>query len=283
MTEDIRLVERGAEGYPDLLETIADPPARLWIRGELDGSPGVAIVGTRRATRYGLEIARAMGRAVAAVGWSVISGLARGVDGEAHRGTLDAGGVGVAVLGSGLDVWYPPEHRTLGKGLIEAGGAVISEFAPGSRPEPWHFPARNRLISGLSAVVVVTEAAGRGGALITARLAAEQGREVFAVPGDVSRATSRGTNLLIRDGAVPVLGADDLLEALSLVMGPPPVAVQPPAESGVPELSIPSSGASVEAVVEANGGETTRVLRVLGRLELEGRVRIDRGQVILVG
>ncbi|MGA7273200.1 MAG: DNA-processing protein DprA [Acidimicrobiia bacterium] len=283
MSQEVTVVDRGDEGYPPLLETISDPPARLWIRGELGESPGVAIVGTRRATRYGLEIARAMGRAVAGAGWTVVSGLARGVDGEAHRGTLEAGGVGVAVLGSGVDVWYPPEHRSLGEGLIDAGGAVISEFPPGTRPEPWHFPARNRLISGLSAVVVVTEAADRGGALITARLGAEQGREVFAVPGDVVRATSRGTNLLIRDGAVPVLGPDDLLEAISLVMGPPPLAVRPPGKGGVPELSIPEGGASVEAVVEANGGETARVLRVLGRLEMEGRVRIDQGQVTVVG
>lgn len=279
----MRVVERGREGYPALLETISDPPARLWVRGELGGAPGVAIVGTRRATRYGLEMARAMGRAVAAAGWTVVSGLARGVDGEAHRGTLEAGGIGVAVLGSGVDVWYPPEHRSLGEGLIEAGGAVISEFPPGTRPEPWHFPARNRLISGLSAVVVVTEAADRGGALITARLGAEQGREVFAVPGDVVRATSRGTNLLIRDGAVPVLGADDLLEAVSLVMGPPPRPARSTGDGEAPDLSIPQGGASVEAVVEANGGETTRVLRALGRLELEGRVRIEQGQVTLIG
>lgn len=279
----MRIVERGGPDYPVLFDTIADPPGRLWIRGELGSSPGVAIVGTRRATRYGLEIARAMGRAVASAGWSVISGLARGVDGEAHRGTLDAGGTGVAVLGSGLDVWYPPEHRRLGERLIEGGGAVISEFPPGSRPDPWHFPARNRLISGLSAVVVVTEAADRGGALITARLAAEQGREVFAVPGDVARATSRGTNLLIRDGAVPVLGADDLIEALSLVMGPPPVSPGPGSQKGEIGLSIPEGGASLEAVVEANGGGTARVLRLLGRLELEGRVRIDGDQVRLLG
>ncbi len=283
MSDDIRMVERGAGGFPSLLEAIADPPQRLWMRGELDGSPGVAIVGTRRATRYGLGLARAMGRAVASAGWTVVSGLARGVDGEAHRGALDVAGVGVAVLGSGIDVWYPPEHRALGESLIEAGGAVVSEFPPGSRPEPWHFPARNRLISGLSAVVVVTEAADRGGALITARLAAEQGRDVFAVPGDVGRNTSRGTNLLIRDGAVPVLGADDLLEALSLVMGPPPVEREEASVLSALGLSIPDGVAPVEVVVEANGGDAAAVLRSLGRLEMEGRIRIDRGQVTLIG
>jgi DNA processing protein len=283
VSADVRLVQRGGDGYPSSLETIADPPRRLWVRGDLDASPGVAIVGTRRATRYGLGMARAMGRAVASAGWSVVSGLARGVDGEAHRGVLDVGGVGVAVLGSGVDVWYPPEHRSLGESLIDTGGAVISEFPPGSRPDPWHFPARNRLISGLSAVVVVTEAADRGGALITARLAAEQGREVFAVPGDVQRKTSRGTNLLIRDGAVPVLGADDLLEALSLVMGASPVESKPSAPMPTLGVAIPEGGAAIEAVVEANGGDATAVLRSLGRLEMEGRVRIDGGQVTPIG
>jgi DNA processing protein len=191
------------------------------VRGALPSEPGVAVVGTRRATRYGLELARQMGGAIARAGWTVVSGLARGVDGAAHRGTLEAGGKGVAVLGSGIDVWYPPEHARLGEQLVTAGGAVISEYPPGSRPDAWRFPRRNRIISGLARAVVVVEAADKGGALITARLAAEQGREVFAVPGDVNRRTSVGTNLLIRDGAVPVLGADDLIEALSLVLGPP--------------------------------------------------------------
>lgn len=274
-----RRAERGGSGYPEILETIEDSPKALWIRGEVAGPPAVAIVGTRRATRYGLNLARRMGQAVAGAGWPVVSGLARGVDGAAHRGCLDASGVGVAVLGSGIDVWYPREHRDLGESLIASGGAVISEYPPGTRPEPWRFPARNRIISGLSAAVVVVEAAEKGGALITARLAAEQGREVFAVPGDVDRRTSTGTNLLIRDGAVPVLGSEDLIEALSLVLGPPPGAISG-RETDL-ELAVPGGAASVEEVVEANGGDVAMVLSTLGRMEAEGKVKLEADQVLL--
>lgn len=271
------VVKASDRPFPAALQMIADPPRSLWVLGQIPDSPGVAVVGTRRATRYGLGLAREMGRAIGSAGWVVVSGLARGVDGAAHRGCLDGNGRGVAVLGSGIDVWYPPEHQGLGEDLIAAGGAVISEYPPGTRPEPWRFPARNRIISGLSAAVVVTEAAEKGGALITARLAAEQGREVFAVPGDVSRPTSEGTNRLIRDGAHPVVGAEDLIEALSLVLGPPPAesAPAPPLR----ELDIPPGGASVEAVIEENGGDAARILTVLGRLEAEGSVKIEQGDV----
>lgn len=277
MTSVVR-VPRGDPGYPGRLDTIGDPPAEVWIRGQVPAEAGVAIVGTRRATRYGLGIARAMGAAVARAGWPVISGLARGVDGAAHRGCLDGGGIGVAVLGSGLEIWYPPEHRALGEDLVAGGGGILSEYPPDTRPEPWRFPARNRLISALSAVVVVTEAADKGGALITARLAAEQGREVFAVPGDVSRSTSVGTNLLIRDGALPVLGPDDLVEAVSLVLGPP--TRHPAAEAVQLGIDIPPEGASVEMIVEAAGGDVAGVLAQLGRLESDGRIRLEGGEVL---
>src|SRR5690606_32359023 len=147
------------------------------------------------------------------------------------------------------------------------GGAVISEYPPGTRPDAWRFPRRNRIISGLSRAVVVVEAADKGGALITARLAAEQGREVFAVPGDVNRRTSVGTNLLIRDGAVPVLGADDLIEALSLVLGPP----KPGSGARLPEgISIPPGGMPVDDFIASHGGDGPKLLRLLGRLEAEG-------------
>lgn len=270
-------IRRGTSEYPQALETIADPPDQIWVLGVLSTEASVAIVGTRRATRYGLGLAREMGRAVASTGWPVVSGLARGIDGAAHRGCLEVGGVGIAVLGSGVDVWYPPEHRELGQALVAGGGAVLSEYPPGTRPEPWRFPARNRIISGLAAAVVVVEAAEKGGALITARLGAEQGREVFAVPGDLSRATSVGSNRLIRDGAHPVLGTDELIEALTFVMGPPPRPSDP--TQPVLELEIPVGGASLEAVVEANGGDPGQVLALLGRLEAAGDIRIEAGDV----
>src|SRR5690606_9489207 len=270
----VEVIARKDPSYPSVLEEIADPPERLWVRGTLPVGPAVAIVGTRRATRYGLSLGREMGRAVARAGWVVVSGLARGIDGAAHRGCIDADGRGIAVLGCGIDVWYPPEHEALRRQLVAAGGAVGSEYPLGICLEPWRFPARNRIISALAAAVVVVEAAAKGGAWITARLAAEQGRDVFAVPGDVHRDTSRGTNLLIRDGAVPVLGADDLIEALSLVLGPPR-----PVPSTSPPLEVPHEGATLEEIVEANGGDAAAVLQSLGRMEAEGSVRIEAGQV----
>jgi DNA processing protein len=209
---DGSIVLADSEAYPLALGLLDDRPDVLFVRGALPLQPGVAVVGTRSCTAYGRKLAHEFGRALGDAGLATISGLARGIDGEAHRGTVVAGGVGVAVLGSGIDVWYPREHRTLGLDLIGLGGAVISEYPPGTPPEGWRFPLRNRIIAGLSAATVVVEAGEMGGAQITAVAAAEQGRSVFAVPGDVDRPASMGTNQLIRDGAHPVLGPADLLE-----------------------------------------------------------------------
>lgn len=213
----INAVFRDGPAYPDHLDVFEDAPDVLFVRGVLPLVPGVGIVGTRKCTAYGLELAEAYGRAVAETGWLVVSGLARGIDGAAHRGMVSVGGVGVSVLGCGIDVTYPREHRRLGEQILEAGGAIVSEYPPGSRPDAWRFPPRNRIIAGLSAAVVVVEAAKTGGALITAVKAAEYGIPVFAMPGDVDRRTSEGTNRLIRDGAFPVLDPDDLIEELDLV------------------------------------------------------------------
>ncbi len=215
----IEAVYREGPGYPDHLDVFDDAPDVLFVRGTLPKVPGVGIVGTRRCTAYGLELAEAYGRAVAETGWLVVSGLARGIDGAAHRGMVSIKGVGVAVLGCGIDVTYPREHRRLGEQILEAGGAIVSEYPPGSRPDAWRFPPRNRIIAGLSAAIVVVEAAKTGGALITAMKAAEYGIPVFAMPGDVDRRTSEGTNRLIRDGAFPVLDPDDLIEELDLMYG----------------------------------------------------------------
>lgn len=216
-TLGISVVRRGEPTYPAHLDRFEDAPDLLFIRGDLPTTPGVGIVGTRRCTAYGLELADAYGCAVAQAGWPVVSGLARGIDGAAHRGMVVAGGRGIAVLGCGIDVTYPREHRHLGDQILELGGAIVSEYPPGSRPDPWRFPPRNRIIAGLSAAVVVVEAAVTGGALITAVKAAEYGIPVFAMPGDVDRETSEGTNRLIRDGAFPVFDPEDLVEELSLI------------------------------------------------------------------
>lgn len=220
------------EAIPGFAAGLPEVPARLWVEGTFPPEPGVAIVGSRRSTSYGDRIARVFAIAVDASGWPVISGLARGIDGVAHRACLAAGGTGWAVLGSGLDQVYPKQHESLARRLVESGGGLISEYPPGTPPAPFRFPARNRIIAALSAVTVVIEAAVDGGALITARLALAMGREVLVVPGDIDRPVSRGCNLLIRDGAHPVLGAEDLIESLSFVMGPPPRAARLRPEAG---------------------------------------------------
>ena len=234
----ITVVAHGGPGYPEHLGRFEDAPDLLFVRGGLPTTPGVAIVGTRRCTAYGLELADAYGRVVAEAGWPVVSGLARGIDGAAHRGMVAAGGRGTAVLGCGIDVAYPREHRRLGEQILELGGAIVTEYPPGSRPDPWRFPPRNRIIAALSAAVVVVEAGITGGALITAIKSAEYGIPVFAMPGDVDRKASEGTNRLIRDGAFPVFDPGDLIEELGLIhqlamtkedRNPSGAAVGPPA------------------------------------------------------
>lgn len=266
------------EGLPPLLADLPDAPDLLYLRGVLPPGPGVAIVGTRRATTYGLRLARQFGRAVAGAGWPVVSGLARGIDGAAHLGCLDSGGTGVAVLGCGIDVAYPPEHKPLAARLLDGGGAIVSEYAPGASPEPWRFPPRNRIISGLASVVVVVEAGVKGGALITAARGLEQGRLVLAVPGDVDRDTSRGCNLLIRDGAHPVLDVDDLITSLTFVLGPPP---RRSAESTDPLLAALTEGGAMtlEALAGVLECPAPEIVRRVSKLEARGVVRTEGGVV----
>lgn len=221
-----RLAERGLRwlgrpdpAFPDALRAIHDPPPGLFLRGEgqpeLLSFPAVAIVGARGCSPYGAHVARSLGRELAGAGLVVVSGLARGVDGEAHRGALEAGGLTVGVLGCGVDRDYPASHRELAARIAERS-LVVSEYAPGVEPAPWRFPARNRIIAGLSTATVVVEARERSGALITADLALEEGREVFAVPGEITSALSAGTNALLRLGASPLTGAADVLDSFGL-------------------------------------------------------------------
>lgn len=277
----IAVLYRGEPGYPDHLGVLPDGPDLLFARGVLPRSAGVAVVGTRRCTTYGRRIAEDYGRAVASAGWPLISGLARGIDGAAHAGTVAAAGVGVAVLGSGIDVMYPREHDRLAQQLIERGGAVISEAPPGTPPEAFRFPPRNRIISGLAAAVVVVEATVKGGALITAEAALRHGRQVFAVPGDIGRASSAGCNLLIRDGAFPVLDADDLIESLQLVLGPVATvgaararASLSPEDARVMEL-LAAEECDLDSLLGHGIGTTAEILAMLGRLELAGLISPD--------
>lgn len=200
---------------PGDLAAVMPPLDEVFWRGGFPVEPAVAVVGSRRATAYGLSVARDIGRFLGAWGVNVVSGLAAGIDGAAHRGALDVGGFTTAVLGSGIDVWYPARNRGLGEEILAAGGAVLSEFPPGTPPAAWRFPARNRIIAGMVGAVVVVEAADRSGALITARMALEMGKDVYAVPGDIDRETSLGCNRLIRDGAHPI----DTIEVLEELLG----------------------------------------------------------------
>jgi DNA processing protein len=263
------------ERYPPLLGCTADPPPVLWFRGDAGALPrrAVAVVGSRAATPYALEVATRLAGELAERGVVVTSGLARGVDSAAHRGCLDAGGVTAAVLGSGLDRVYPAEHEPLAE-RIASQGIVVSELGPGAPPLPEHFPLRNRIISGLSLGVVVVEASEKSGSLITARCALEQGRDVLAVPGSVLSGRNRGSHALLKDGAKVVETADDILEEL----GWPAVASarREPAKPlpSDPLLAHMHAGEpySLEALVAATGIAPARLLTRLTELELLGHV-----------
>lgn len=207
------------ETYPRLLLEIDHPPPVLYLRGDFrpEDDPAVSIVGTRRMTEYGKQVATELSQTLAQNGITIVSGLARGIDAAAHRTALECQGRTLAVFGCGIDIVYPPEHRKLAE-EISASGALISDYPPGTRPEASNFPARNRIISGVSRAVVVIEAGSRSGALITANFAAEQGRDVFAVPGYIYSPASKGTNNLIQQGAIPMLDPQDVLEILNLDM-----------------------------------------------------------------
>lgn len=262
---EVSCLHRDDPRYPSGLTDLEDAPS-LWMFGSLSAHPAVAVVGTRRCTRYGVDLAEGFGAVIARAGWTTVSGLARGIDAAAHRGCLRQSGHAVAVLGSGVDVCYPAENRPIYDEIVTSGGAIVSEYPPGTRPDRWRFPARNRLIAAMSAAVVVVEAAATGGALITARLAAEIGRPVFVVPGDVDRQMSEGCNRLIRDGAHPVLGPADLLEELGLVVGPPAPIVDS-------THGLPSEGVPLSDLPEMWAMGLTETLVEVGRLELEGKVR----------
>ncbi len=215
--QGIHVVTWDDKTYPRRLREIDQPPPVLYVRGELllEDEWAVAVVGTRRVTPYGRQIAEQVAASLAHSGVTVVSGLAHGVDAIAHQAALNAGGRTLAVLGCGVDRIYPPDHRRLAEHLLEHG-ALISDYAPGTPPEAVNFPPRNRIISGLSIAVVVVEAGERSGALITAQFAAEQGREVFAVPGNINAPQSIGANRLVQQGAHPLLEVRDLLDSLDL-------------------------------------------------------------------
>ncbi|MGH7685462.1 MAG: DNA-processing protein DprA [Candidatus Dormibacteria bacterium] len=214
-----RSVPRHGPGWPERFEHLLQPPERAWLRGRVaPAQPAVAVVGSRRATAAGLDIARCIGLDLGGAGIQLVSGMARGIDAAAHWGALEAGGSTVAVLGCGIDVCYPAQHGRL-RFAISESGCLITEEPPGTPPLQHHFPKRNRLIAALALAVVVVEATPKSGALSTARWEADLGREVLAVPGSIRSPQSEGTNLLIRDGARPYLGLGDLIDALPELAG----------------------------------------------------------------
>lgn len=288
----VQLLVEGSDGYPTILSRIDDPPGLLFVRGELRpcDALAVSIVGARHATPYGKRVASQLASGLTRAGYTVVSGLARGIDAAAHRGAIDAGGRTIAVLGTGVLNIYPPEHADLATEVI-GHGAVVSEAPPLAEPHPGAFPPRNRIISGLALGTVVVEAADRSGALITARLAGEQGREVFAVPGQVDCRMARGCHRLIRDGAKLVESVDDVLEELGPLFETTVTAdgreVKSPAELQIGDIErtvldavdayMKQAGGratiEVDGLVAATGLAASQVLSTIGVLEMRRILR----------
>jgi DNA processing protein len=265
-----RFLPRTSPDFPPLLRAIHDPPPGLFLRGTADvallSRQAVAVVGARACSGYGASVARSLGRDLARGGLVVVSGMARGIDAEAHRGTLEADGPTVAVLGCGIDRDYPAAHAELAR-RIAATGLLVSEYAPGVEPAPWRFPARNRIVAGLCAATVVVEARERTGALITADLALEEGREVFTVPGEISSTLSRGTNALLKLGATPLTLASDVLELFGIE------EAAPADRHGLLDL-LP---ATADELVRRTGRPAAEIARALVELELAGRAAAHEG------
>ena len=285
------------ERYPARLLNIYDRPAFLYVRGDLNKEDiCIAVVGSRQASAYGKYTTERISRELAMRGVTIVSGMARGIDSCAHRGALSARGRTIAVLGSGLDVIYPPENHKLSAAIVQEG-ALISEYPPGTHPLPFHFPARNRMISGMSYGVVVVEAGEKSGSLITARLAADQGRDVFAIPGSIDSARARGTNSLIKQGAKLVDSVDDILEDILPQLERPPGMQTLPLTAGTEPSASPnqtSGGLNVtdemimkflsarkihaDEIISSSGLPPGDVLSCLITLELKGIVEQHPGK-----
>ena len=275
----IRCIRRRDAAFPGLLAAIHDPPPQLYLRGAADVAtleiPSVAIVGARACSSYGRSVTRSLARELTAAGVVVVSGMARGIDGEAHRGALDAGGPTVAVLGCGVDRDYPAAHAELARRICETG-LVVSEYEAGVEPAPGRFPARNRIIAGLCRATVVIEARERSGALITADFALEEGREVLAVPGEITSSLSAGTNALLRLGATPVTCADDVLEGFGIeLVRSEPTSLGDVADALLVELS--KGALTADELVRASGIDAAHGVATLVELELAGRVTVEDG------
>jgi DNA processing protein len=316
-----RLLKWTDQDYPPNLRHIADPPPYLFVRGtaKMDEANCIAIVGARAASDAGRRMAQRLGLELAAKGFVVVSGLARGIDGEAHQGALDAHGTTVAVLGCGVDVVYPPEHRKLAEAIVAGGGAIVSELPIGTPPVAENFPVRNRILSGLCRGVIIVEAAEKSGSLISARMALEQDRQVFAVPGSPLTGKTRGSNRLLKEGARLVECVEDVIEELAPQLGRPPtlqrIGNREPVAAAVkaaiiradlgvagadraPIASLPAPDTAeineakslldyltledklhIDSIIEVSGLNAQTVLRLLLELELTGRVAQHPGKL----
>jgi DNA processing protein len=288
----VQLIDCSASRYPPLLKRIAAAPVALYLQGDADAlmSAQLAIVGSRNPTASGARTAFDFARHLARERLTITSGLAVGIDARAHEGALAAGGRTVAVLGCGLDQVYPPEHAALAARIVAQGGAVVGEFPPGTAPQRWNFPRRNRLISGLSLGTLVVEAARQSGSLITARCALDQGREVFAIPGSIHNPLARGCHQLLREGAKLVETADDILSELKIPFTKQDITdslgnaeKRPPAERALDkdyEILLDALGfdpQGIDALVERTGLSSPHLASMLLILELEGRVALHPG------
>jgi DNA processing protein len=264
-------IARSDAAYPPLLAELHDPPAALYVRGDVGALAvaSVAVVGARSCSAYGAQVARSLARDLAGTGVVIVSGLARGVDGEAHRGALEGGGRTVAVLGCGIDRDYPRSHAELARRIVTSG-AVVSEYAVGVEPAPWRFPARNRIIAGLSRATVVVEARERSGALITADFALELGRDVFAVPGEITSSLSAGTNDLLRQGAAPLTTVRDILDAMGIEVVPPRWSAALAAGAAALLELLREGARAADDLTRAAGLQPAEVAAALVELELAG-------------
>jgi DNA processing protein len=275
--DEIRTITQQDSEYPALLHEIAKPPEQLYVRGTLPKGTYFAVVGTRTPTPYGKALTPKLTEQLACAGLVIVSGLAYGIDALAHEAALAAGGVTVAVLGTGVDedTLYPRKHRKLARRIIESGGAVISEYEPGTPAMKHHFPARNRIVAGMSVGTLVVEAKEKSGALITAKLAVDENRDVFALPGSVTSAQSVGPNRLIQQGATPVLSPADILDTYDL--SPQKLAL-PAADSVTTEAqrildAIHADPLHIDAIMTETEMTAAQLLPLLTQLELAGVVR----------
>jgi DNA processing protein len=280
----IKVVSFDEPSYPEMLREIEDAPVVIYIKGDIQPQDrySIAIVGSRKPTQYGSSVAENISDELASSGFTIVSGMARGIDALSHKGALRAGGRTIAVLGSGLDVPYPPENRGL-MDKISSSGCVISEFPPGTSPDKENFPRRNRLISGLSLGTLVIEATSDSGSLITARYALEQGREIFAVPGNITSSTSDGTNELIKKGAILTRKAEDIVEELAPVLkgfirykDKPKIEVTEEEKSLCNLLS--GEPKQIDIISRESRLPTSKVLGILLGLELKGAVKQTNGK-----